>query len=235
MEPVFGRVEEQLVAAEGVFLPAGELVIDGQGDAFLELAVDAVGAGLGPVGEADDVVVALEAEGHVEVFRHVGFAPEFVVAVFVLVADALDCFPAEDGVVADEGGDVAVGDGVADGGVDEVGEEGDAILEEVELNLHHTGVELHDANFGRLLHLGDCIEEAIGWYSGVAVNEKNIVADPDVTIHPGIWICCRNRCNGLGVSCRFVVLGPFLMALDFSKSLFNFARKHEAIVHIGGL
>jgi hypothetical protein len=58
----------------------------------------------------------------------VRFRPEFFIAVFVKVGDLLNGRPAEDGVVADEGGDVAVGDGVGDGGVDEVGEESDAGL-----------------------------------------------------------------------------------------------------------
>ena len=76
------------------------------------------------------------------------FGPEFVVAVFVGVADLLDGGPAEEGVVADERGDVTVGYGVFDSGVDEVGEECDSILEVSMHNLHHAGGELHDADVG---------------------------------------------------------------------------------------
>lgn len=52
--------------------------------------------------------------------------PKFLVTVFVLVTDGLDGGPAQYSVVAYEGRDVAVADGVFDRGVDEVGEEGDA-------------------------------------------------------------------------------------------------------------
>lgn len=41
--------------------------------------------------------------------------------------------------MADEWGDVAVGDGVFDGGVDEVREEGDAVFEIGMHNLHNAG------------------------------------------------------------------------------------------------
>jgi hypothetical protein len=55
----------------------------------------------------------------------VGLGPELLVAVLVKVRDLLNGRPAEDGVVADKGRNIAVGNGVADGGVDEVGEECD--------------------------------------------------------------------------------------------------------------
>ena len=43
----------------------------------------------------------------------------------------MDGFPADEGVVADEGGAVAVSDGELDGGVDQVGEVADSVLEGV--------------------------------------------------------------------------------------------------------
>ena len=49
--------------------------------------------------------------------------------------------------MADEGGDVAVGDGVGDGGVDEVGEEGDAHFEEAIGDVFDAGGELQDGYF----------------------------------------------------------------------------------------
>ena len=45
-----------------------------------------------------------------------GLGPEFCMAVF-LEGDALDGFPADEGVVAYEGGAVAASDGVGDRGV----------------------------------------------------------------------------------------------------------------------
>jgi hypothetical protein len=54
-----------------------------------------------------------------------GLGPELFVAVFVEVGDLLDGRPAKYGIVANKRCDVAVGDSVADGRVDEVGEESD--------------------------------------------------------------------------------------------------------------
>lgn len=58
------RVEDHFVDAVGVFLPAVDFVVDGEGDAFFEFVVVVVG-------DADDVAFHLEAEGDVEVFGDV--------------------------------------------------------------------------------------------------------------------------------------------------------------------
>jgi hypothetical protein len=55
----------------------------------------------------------------------VGFRPELFVAILIKIGDLLDSRPAKNGVVADKRGDIAVGDGVTDGGVDEISEESD--------------------------------------------------------------------------------------------------------------
>jgi len=70
----------------------------------------------------------IQLERHLKVLRNVRFGPKLLVAVLVEVADLLNGGPAKDGVVTDERGDVAVADGVLDGRVDEVGEEGDAAV-----------------------------------------------------------------------------------------------------------
>jgi hypothetical protein len=68
----------------------------------------------------------LQSQGDVEVFGDVPLGPPFGFTVEgVHVADALNGFPAEEGVVSDEGGGVAGSDTVFDGGVDDVGEVGD--------------------------------------------------------------------------------------------------------------
>jgi len=71
LEPVFERPEDEFGAAVGVLLPPGELVVDGEGDAFFE----EFAVGRGEAGEADEVAFVLEAEGHVEVFGDGGFGP----------------------------------------------------------------------------------------------------------------------------------------------------------------
>lgn len=59
-------MEQQLVAAVGVLLPARQLVVDGEGNAFFE-------AFAGPGGEADDVAVCLQSCRHVsQVMRIIG-------------------------------------------------------------------------------------------------------------------------------------------------------------------
>ena len=100
--PVAEGLEDEFGAAVGVFFPAVELVVDGEGDAFFEflfglvrvgfelfaLGVRVAVAGVG--GEADDVALDLEAEGHVEVFGDGGFGPVFGgVGVGGLVGDVL--------------------------------------------------------------------------------------------------------------------------------------------------
>lgn len=162
-EPHADRVEEQLVAAVSVFLPSRELVVHGQRHALLEAVA-------GPGREPDDVPVALQAQRHVEILGDVGFGPELLVAVFVFVGDLLDRAPAEDGVVADEGGHVAVGDRVADGRVDEVREEGDAVFEVRVDNLHDARRELHDAYVRGLLHLRHGVQKTIRGYTGIRID-----------------------------------------------------------------
>jgi hypothetical protein len=53
-----------------------------------------------------------------------GFGPEFLISIFIEIGDLLDSSPAENGVVADKGSDIAVGNGVLYGSVNEVCEEG---------------------------------------------------------------------------------------------------------------
>ena len=72
--------------------------------------------------------------------------------------------------MADERGYVAIGYGVTDGAIDEVREESNAVLEVCIRYLHDAGRELQDPYFGRLVHFGGCIKEAIGWHAGIAVD-----------------------------------------------------------------
>jgi len=56
----------------------------------------------------------------------VGLRPKLLIAIFIEVGDLLNGGPAEDGVVADERGDIAIGNGEADSSVDEISEECDS-------------------------------------------------------------------------------------------------------------
>lgn len=52
--------------------------------------------------------------------------PELFISILVFVRDFLQGRPTENSVVADERRDVTIGDSVANSGIDEVGEEGNA-------------------------------------------------------------------------------------------------------------
>lgn len=116
--PFAEGVEQEFVTAVSVFLPSGKLVVDSERDTFFE-TVAGVGA------KSDNVTCDLQTERHVEIFGDVGLGPELLVTIFVFVRNFLNGSPSQDCIVADEGRHVTICDGVANGGVDEVGEEGD--------------------------------------------------------------------------------------------------------------
>jgi hypothetical protein len=63
----------------------------------------------------------LHPETDVKILRDVAVGPPFCLAIRrVLELDTLQCFPAEEGVVPDKGGDVSGADAVFDGCVDDV-------------------------------------------------------------------------------------------------------------------
>jgi hypothetical protein len=113
-------MKQQLITPIRILLPSRKLIIHRQRNAFFE-SVTVVST------QTDFVSKTLQTQSHVEIFRDVGFGPEFLI-VFVFVRDLLDCGPAENGIVSDEGTYVASGDGEADCGVDEICEEGDSVL-----------------------------------------------------------------------------------------------------------
>jgi len=103
--------------------------------------------------------------------------------------------------VADKGSDVATGDCVFDLRVHHVREESDAVFEEccnLKLgsycgiegedhtvgNVHDTTGMLHDTTVRVVLHFTDAVEHAIARYTGVGVDDENVVADADVA-----WRC----------------------------------------------
>ena len=225
IRPLTEGMEKKFVATIGVFLPPSKLVINGKRDTFLETLAS-------PSRETDNIAIALETKGHVEILRDVGFGPELVVAVLILVGDLLDSSPTKDSVMADERRDVAVGDGVADSSIDKVGEEGDAVLEIGVDDLHDAGGELHDAHVGGELHLGGGIEDAVGGDTGVGVNQNDVVAHPDVAIGPGDAALVDDFLEAALVGYGFVVLGPVLGALDRKELFLHIAGDHEAEVHV---
>ena len=128
-------MEEQLVTSIGVFLPAGQLVINGQGNALFEAVA-------GPGSKTNDISVTLQTERHIEVLADHIFRPKLLLTIVIFPRDLLDGFPAQNGVVADERGDVAIGYGVTDGTIQEVRKEGNAIFEVCIRYLHDGGREL---------------------------------------------------------------------------------------------
>jgi len=227
-EPETERVEEELVATVRVLFPTSKLIVDGERHTLLETLTS-------PGTHTNDVTVTLETKRHVEIFRDVGFGPELVVAVFILVRDLLDSLPAKNSVVTDERSDVTVGDSETNGRVNQVGEVGDTVFEESPDDLHDTGRELHDTDLGRLLHLGDGIQETILWNTGVGVDENDVVADTDITISPGTTMLVEDFLETATIGFGFIVLVPFGVAVDNLELLLDVARNHHTKVHVGGL
>ena len=223
--PLTKGMEKKFVAAIGVFLPSSKLVINRKRDTFLETLAS-------PSRETDDIAIALETERHIEILRDVGFGPELVVAVLILIGDLLDSSPAKDSVMADEGRDIAVGDGIANGSINKVGEESDAVLEIGVDDLHDAGGELHDAHVRGELHLGGGIEDAVGGDTGVGVNQNDVVAHTDVAIGPGDAALVDDFLEAALVGYGFVVLGPVLGTLDRKELFLHIAGDHEAEVHV---
>jgi len=177
----------------------------------------------------------LETKRHIEVLRHVRLGPELLVTVLIEVRNLLDGSPAKDGVVTDEGGNVTVGDSVTNSSVDEVGEEGDTVLEVGVDDLHDTGAELHDTNFGALLHLGGSVEKTVGRNTGVGVDEKDVVANTDVTISPGTTVLLEDFTEAALVSLSLVGLSPVVTTRDGEELLLDIAGNHQTEVHVGSL
>ena len=229
-EPVLERVEQQLRAAVRVLLPARQLVVDRQRHALLE----ALGARV--VGEAHDVPRRLQAQRHVEVLGHGLLAPELLGLAGLLDGDGLQRRPAQDGVVADEGGHVARGHGVGDGRVDEVGEEGDAHLEEALRHVDHARRVLDDGHLRALLHLADGVEEAVLGHARVRVDDQDVVADADVALGPGAALVLG---DDLGqrhvVRGRLLLLVPAAAAVDDAQLLLDARANAQAVVHVGRL
>ena len=114
--------------------------------------------------------MTLQTKRHVEVLADHVLCPKLLLTVVVLPRNLLDSFPAENGVVADERGYVAIGYSVTDGAIDEVREESNAVLEVCIRYLHDAGRKLQDPYFGRLVHFGGRIKETVGWYARIAVD-----------------------------------------------------------------
>ena len=117
-------------------------------------------------------MVTLETERHIEIFRHMGFRPEFLVAIFIHVRHLLNGRPAENSIVTHERSDITIGDGVFDSGINQVGEESDTVLEVRVDNLHNTGGELHNTNVGGLLHFRSGIKKTIRGNTSIGIDYR---------------------------------------------------------------
>jgi hypothetical protein len=112
-------MEQQFVAAVSVLLPAIQFVVHCQGNTFFE-AIAGIGA------KTNDVTGNLETQRHIEVLRDVRLRPELFVSIFVIVGHFLQGRPTENSIVANKRRDVTIGNRVADGRIDKVGEEGNS-------------------------------------------------------------------------------------------------------------
>ena len=119
--PLDERVEQQLVTpyprthhqrdinqhgcaglTVGVLLPPVQLIVDGERHSLLE-------ATLRVRRPADNVATHLQTKRHIEVFGHVRLGPDLLLTICgIHERSILQCFPAKEGIVADEGRDLTV-------------------------------------------------------------------------------------------------------------------------------
>lgn len=109
----------------------------------------------------DRASLDLHAQGDIKIFGNVALRPIGNEAVLFDDTDVLNGRPADEGIVADKGGDFTRADGKSDGGVHHVGKEGDTILEVVLDDLHDAGGVLDDGDLRGEEHLGCAVEETV--------------------------------------------------------------------------
>ena len=116
--------------------------------------------------------------------------------------------------------------------VDQVGEEGDAVLKVRVHDLHDARRELQDADVGRLLHLGHGVEEAICWYTSVGIDEQDIIANSDIAVGPCTTVLLECLLQRLLIRLSLIMLAPLGGAVDGLQLLLDNAGNIEGVVHI---
>lgn len=88
-----------------------------------------------------------------------------------------------------------------------------------------------------LLHLRGGVEEAVGRYSRVAVNQHNIVAHTNVAVCPGTAVFLKHLFEAGLVSESFVNLCPiwWCWVMIAMELLLNSTGEHQAKVHVRSL
>lgn len=174
-----------------VLLPAIKFIENGQRHAFFE--TPAVVAG-----KANNISGNLQAKRDIEVLRHVALGPETNVAIFFgRITNRLNSFPAQEGIVTDERRDLTTTGGEPDRGVYEIGKVSNAVLKVVPGDLHNTSGVLNNGNFGREVHLGSAVNEAILGNDGVRVDNEDEFTHTDVSSRSGAWISVQYGLQGL--------------------------------------
>lgn len=161
-----------------------------------------------------------------------GFRPKLLVAVVVRVRNLLDGGPPKHSVMSDEWSHVAVGHRILDGGVDQVGEEGDAVLEESVNHLHYPAGELHDAHVWGTLHFAYRVQQTVCGHPRVAVDQQDVVANSDVAVGPHARRLVQDTLKRLIVGTRLVVSCPGGWTLIALQVVLDLARQHEPVVHV---
>lgn len=106
------------------------------------------------------------------------------------------------------------------------------ILKEIANNLHDARAELHDANFRGLFHLTCGINETVCWYTGIGVDDQDVVANADVSVCPRTSMFLEDFTETAFVFQCFVVLGPVGVALNFGELGLDVTGKHQSKIHV---
>ena len=155
--------------------------------------------------------------------------------------------PADKGVVADKGANVAVCHGKRDAGVDEAGEPGDTMpsvqiltrqgdsrfFEKGLGDVHDARRVLQEGHLGRVLQLADGVHEAVGRHARVRVDEEDVVANATVALGPGASLVLgQHVVERLAVRHRLGVLVPAGEAAQRLELLLDAHADVEGVVHI---
>lgn len=207
--------------------------------------------------QADEIASHLNAEGNIEIFGDVALGPEEIRSIGTLAGNALDCLPAEECIVTDEGSGLSGSDSKANGRVNLVREESDAVLEVVSDDLHDARRVLDDGDFGGQEHFSGTVKKAVNglrklvcgthrgvcstYNTGIGVDNQNVFSHADVAISPGLSIVIQNLIKSSLVKLILLrfrditsVSVTFADFNHFSQDILGLVRDVEGEVHVRG-
>ncbi|KAI6749400.1 hypothetical protein HG530_015239 [Fusarium avenaceum] len=232
-------MEHKLVAAVSVLLPSVQLIVDGQRNTLLETTVVVSS-------QTTHHTSHLNSQTDIEILRDVSVGPPLGNFVgWINKRDTLYSLPAKESVVADERCDIAGTNTVLDGCVDNVGEVGDTVLEDVVGNLHDSGTVLENSDFRTLVHLESTVKKTVDGDTSITVDEQDDLTHTDVSLSPGLSLVSIDHVLQSLIVESIIIFGREVivaasttLALKLSEAMhliLNTVGESKAVVHVTGL